>query len=143
MTNEEIVEELNSTKSPNRRRAAKEIGKKIIVELGDELYKKYLEEIKDKKTWETQCEMIKALGIINYKKAMGNIEKIVTDNISHDALTICAATTYVQLKRQSLNDGLTCIGIIGIRAYFSNYRVFNGMFSFSENFRQQEKLCSL
>jgi hypothetical protein len=31
MTNEEIIEKLNSTKSPDRRRAAKEIGKKIIV----------------------------------------------------------------------------------------------------------------
>ncbi|MDR2104766.1 MAG: hypothetical protein LBP51_03315 [Deferribacteraceae bacterium] len=112
MTNEEIVEKLNSTKSSDRRRAAKEIGKKIIVELGDDLYKKYLEEIKDKKRWETQCEMIKSLGIINYKNAMGNIEKIVTDNISHDAVTICAATTYVQLKRQSLNDGLPVLELL-------------------------------
>jgi hypothetical protein len=112
MTNEEILERLNSTKSSDRRRAAKEIGKKIIIELGDELYKKYVEEIKDKRTWETQCEMIKALGIINYKKSLKNIEKIVQENIPHDAITICAATAYVQLKRQSLNDGLPVLELL-------------------------------
>jgi hypothetical protein len=105
MTNEEILKKLSSTKSPDRRRAAKEIGKKIIAELGDELYKKYLAELKDKRTWETQCEMIKALGIINYKKAFEHIEKIVKENIPHDMITICAATAYVRLKRENINDG--------------------------------------
>jgi hypothetical protein len=45
--------------------------------LGDELYKKYIEERKDKRTWETQCEMIKALGIINYRL---DIIKKTTEN---------------------------------------------------------------
>jgi hypothetical protein len=81
MTNDEVLEKLNSKKSPDRKRAAKEIGKNNIVELGDELYKKYLEEINDKRTWETQCEMIKSFGIINYKKAFEIIEKIVKQNI--------------------------------------------------------------
>jgi hypothetical protein len=56
--------------------------------------------------------MIKALGILNYKKAFGNIEKIVKDNIPHDALTICAATAYIQLKRQSPNDGLPVLELL-------------------------------
>jgi hypothetical protein len=113
MTNEEILEKLNSTKSPDRRRAAKEIGKKINVELGDELYKKYLEEIKDKRTWETQCEMIKALGIINYKKTFEIIEKIVKENIPHDSITINAATAYVRLKRENKNDGKPVLELLG------------------------------
>jgi hypothetical protein len=112
MTNEEILEKLNSTRSPDRRRAAKEIGKKTIIELGDELYKKYIEEVKDKRTWETQCEMIKALGIINYKKAFEIIEKIVKQNIPHDMITICAAIAYVQLKRKSLNDGIPVLELL-------------------------------
>ena len=105
MTKDEILEKLNSKKSADRKKATREISKNIIVEFGDELYKKYIEEIKDKKAWETQCEMIDALGIIQYKQAFEMIDKIVKENIVHDTITIRAATAYVRLKRKSLNDG--------------------------------------
>ena len=105
MTKDEILKKLNSKKSVDRKKAAREISKNIIVEFGDELYKKYIEEIKDKKAWETQCEMIDALGIIQYKQAFEMIDKIVKENIVHDTITIRAATAYVRLKRKSLNDG--------------------------------------
>jgi hypothetical protein len=105
MTTDEILEKLNSKKSTDRRRGAKEIGKVKIVELGEELYEKYLIERLDKRTWETQCEMIKALGSIDFRKAINEIEQIVRTNIPHDTITIVAGTTYVQLKRKSINDG--------------------------------------
>jgi hypothetical protein len=104
MTLEEIKAKLFSKKSADRRRAAKEIGKSKIYELADDLYQRYLDEIKDNRTWETQCEMIKALGILNYKQAIEQIEIIVNQNTPHDTITIFAATTYVQLTRESIND---------------------------------------
>ena len=116
MTNNEIREKLFSKKSADRRRAAKEIGKNNITELGDDLYNKYLEEINDKRTWETQCEMIKSLGIINYKKSFEVIEKIVKQNIPHDMITGCASTAYVQLKRESLNDGKPVLELLNFGA---------------------------
>ena len=105
MTTEEILEKLNSKKSADRRRGAKEIGKLKLSEFGEELYEKYLIERLDKRTWETQCEMIKALGSIDFRKAINEIELIVRTNIPHDMITIVAGTTYVQLKRKSINDG--------------------------------------
>jgi hypothetical protein len=105
MTNEEITEKLFSKKSSDRRKAAKEIGKNKLKDFGNDLYKQYLEERKDKRTWETQCEMIKALGHIDYKNAFKEIGEIVKNNIPHDMITICAATAYVQLKRGNINDG--------------------------------------
>lgn len=105
MTTEEIREKLNSKKSTDRRRGAKEIGKLKLSEFGEELFHKYLIERLDKRTWETQCEMIKALGIINFRKAINEIELIVRTNIPHDTITSVAATTFVQLKRKSINDG--------------------------------------
>lgn len=62
-----LSEKLHSTRSPERRSAAKKIGKKHITALGDELLDAYLQERKDKRTWETQTEMIKALGRIGHK----------------------------------------------------------------------------
>lgn len=62
---EEIVQirmDLTNKASAVRRRAAKNIRKYNLVELGEELYLSYLHERKDKRTWETQMEMINALG---------------------------------------------------------------------------------
>jgi hypothetical protein len=105
MTNDEIKEKLFSKKSPDRRRAAKEIGKNKLNDFGNDLYKQYLEEKEDKRTWETQCEMIKALGHICYKNSLKDIDEIIKKNIPHDMITICAATAYVQLKRENIHDG--------------------------------------
>ncbi len=105
MTNEEILEKLNSKKSADRRRGAKEIGKRKLHHLGGELYEKYLTERLDKRTWETQCEMIKALGSIDFKHAIHEVEQIVRANVPHDAVTSIASMTWVRLKRKSINDG--------------------------------------
>ncbi|MBK7763881.1 MAG: hypothetical protein IPI46_11040 [Bacteroidetes bacterium] len=104
MSTEEIQCKLHSTKSAERRRAAKEIGKLKIHELADELYSAYLNELNDKRTWETQVEMILALGQLNYKNAINDINKIVKANAPHDMITYAAAQTYVRLQRQSLED---------------------------------------
>lgn len=104
MTTEEIKTKLNSTKSADRKRAAKEIGKLKLTELADDLYRAYLEEVKDKRTWETQVEMILALGQLDYKNAMTEIEPIIKANNPHDMITYAAAQTYVRLKRKSLSD---------------------------------------
>ena len=105
MTTDEIREKLSSKKSADRRRSAKEIGKLKIYDLAEELYQKYLIEKSDTRTWETQCEMIKTLGSLDFKKAINEIEQIVQKNIPHDTITIVSGTTYVQLKRKSIYDG--------------------------------------
>lgn len=63
MTTEEIKTKLHSTKSADRRRAAKEIGKLKLTDFSEDLYQTFLKEATDKRTWETQVEMILALGL--------------------------------------------------------------------------------
>lgn len=104
MTTQEIKEKLFSKKSSDRRSAAKKISKEKIVKLANDLFVAYTKEKQDTRTWETQSEMIKALGILGYKKALPDIEVIVKRNIPHDMITIRAATTFVQLKRKSIYD---------------------------------------
>lgn len=105
MTIDEIKEKLTSKKSADRKRGAKEIGKIKAVELGDFLFEKYLIERNDTRTWETQCEMIKALGLLNYTNAISEIELIVKNNIPHDMITTEATIAFVRLKRKNINDG--------------------------------------
>jgi hypothetical protein len=104
MTDEEIKTKLYSAKSADRRRAAKEIGKLKLTDFADDLYQAYIKESKDKRTWETQVEMILALGLLDYKNAIKEIDAIIMANNPHDMITYAAAQTYVRLKRKSLND---------------------------------------
>lgn len=112
MTIEEITEKLNSKKSSDRKRAAKEIGKLRLSELGINLYQSYLREKNDKRTWETQTEMVRSFGLIEFKEALVEIERIVKENLPHNMITMAAATTYVQLKRESINDAKPVIELL-------------------------------
>lgn len=104
MTTEEIKTKLHSTKTADRKRAAKEIGKLKLIYFANDLYQAYLKEAKDNRTWETQVEMILALGLLDYKNALTEIELIVRTNVPNDMITYAAAQSYVRLKRQSLTD---------------------------------------
>ncbi|MBS1666466.1 MAG: hypothetical protein JST58_03735 [Bacteroidetes bacterium] len=104
MTVEEIKEKLLSKKSADRLSATKRISKENILALAGELFAAYTKEKQDKRTWEPQSEMVKALGLLNYKPALADIERIVRDNIPHDMITINAATAFVQLKRKNIHD---------------------------------------
>jgi len=104
MTNDEIKVKLLSKKSSDRLSAAKRISKERIADLAVDLFIAYSKEKLDKRTWGPQQEMIKGLGLLNYKAVLPEIEVIVRKNIPHDMITISAATTYVQLKRKSIHD---------------------------------------
>ena len=80
--------------------------------MAEVIYQAYISELRDKRTWETQVEMILALGLINHKEALKEIEEIVRINISHDMITYAAAQTYVRLKRKSLNDATPSIELL-------------------------------
>ncbi len=101
----QIATDLQSSKSEKRKSAAKKISKNRLAGLGEPLFAAYLKERQDKRTWETQCEMIKALGLIDYKKALECLFERVKQNVPHDTITTYAALAYVRLKRKSLDDG--------------------------------------
>lgn len=104
MIPEELKERLLSKRSAERRSAAKHIGKEQLTSLSGPLFTAYVKERNDKRTWETQVEMIKAIGLLDYRPALPEITAIVQQNEPCDTITIFAARTYVQLKRTSLND---------------------------------------
>lgn len=70
MTNDEIAEGLASKKIKDRRRAAKALARNPVESLAGLLYRAFLNEKKGLRTWETQCEMISALGILGHRAAL-------------------------------------------------------------------------
>lgn len=107
-----IKQELADPKSSIRKNAAKKIGKKKIIELSSDLFNAYLKEKKDVRTWETQTEMIIAMGKIGYLEIISNIEDIINENKEFDRITSACALTYVRLKRKEINDALPVIDLI-------------------------------
>lgn len=95
---------LQSSKIADRRKAVKIITKDKITELADDLFALYLKEKEKNKSWEIQCELINALGILNYKPATKVIEAICNENLERDMITSKAAGCYLRLTRKSLND---------------------------------------
>jgi len=118
----QIEQELQNNQSAKRRSSAKKIGKNELTQLGDQLYNAYKKECEDKRTWETQTEMILALGRIGYKNALQDLEQIIKKNEPHDMITIAAARSYVRLKRANLNDAKPVIELM----QEGNLSVLNG-----------------
>lgn len=104
ITEEEILlveSELASSQSARRRRAAKKIGKFRILELSGSLFNAYKAEINDTRTWETQCEMIRALGKLKNENLLPYLEEIISKNIEFDAITHFSAIAYLRIKGKS------------------------------------------
>ncbi|NDV66665.1 hypothetical protein [Bacteroides sp. 224] len=108
----QIATDLQNSQSTKRKSAAKKVGKNQLTALGDSLYEAYIKERGDKRTWETQTEMILALGRIGYTKALPDLELIIDRNEPHDMITIAAARSYVRLKRSDLTDAKPVIDLL-------------------------------
>jgi hypothetical protein len=107
-----LLEDLYSKKSLKRRHAAKIIGENKLYDLAESLFHVYLKEKKDNRTWETQVSMILALGLVDYKPALPDIESIVRLNKPHDMITYAAAQTYVRICRKSIHDAQPIIKLL-------------------------------
>ena len=122
MTTEEIATKLQSSKSADRERAANAICKLKLTDLAEDLFAAFLKDTKENRSSYTRCAMIKALGVLDFKKALPEIKKIVVKNFIHDTLTGLATTCYIQLKRKSIHDGEPVIDALK----FGRYSVING-----------------
>ncbi len=107
-SNEELIKTacdmINTKRSVQRIRGAKLIGKHALTALGEQLYAAFLRELKDARTWEVKSEMLKALGVINFTAATGEIEKIVARNLPQEVVTDSAACALAMLRRSHKND---------------------------------------
>lgn len=120
-----IKKNLEDSKSTVRRKAAIEIGKNKMEDLGENLLKAYVKEKKDERTWETQKEMIKSLGLINYSKAIKEVQEICEKNEPDSMVGIIAAEAYVRLKRKSINDVTPVIELLN----YGHHSIMQGAYN--------------
>lgn len=102
--NEEINVLLESGTTSALRKAAKIIAKHRLTIFGKALHEGLIKIAMNPKHWETQTEIIKVLGLIDYKPSFSDIMAICLANKEFDMVTCVSATSYVRLKRQNIAD---------------------------------------
>ena len=99
----EDVDLLSHVRSPKRRAAAKRLRKRGDPAAGPSLAAALKEELKDDRTWETQYQMIMAIGHCNYKEALPYIESLIPHQIG-GMVDIAIGDTVLRLSRKHDND---------------------------------------
>lgn len=100
----EIVQLLASKQTGKVRKAAVLLQKNALPEMEDIIIEALQNEIINNKSWETQSELIKCIGINNYKKASYILESIAEKNVEYDMVTISVGTALIRTKKAEQND---------------------------------------
>lgn len=114
---QEIESLLESGKMPSIRKAVKEIAKQRLESFGAVLQVKLIEMLPNDKSWETQVEIIRALGVTNYKPALRTLAEICQKNKETDMVTYVAGTAYVRLKKDHEHDAGPVFDLINLHGY--------------------------
>lgn len=105
------IEQLSHPRSPNRRAAAKRLRNLGDVAAGPPLLAALKEELNDDRTWETQYQMIMAIGHCNYKDALPYIQSLISHQIG-GMVDVAIGDTILRLSRAHEDDAEAAINFI-------------------------------
>ena len=101
---EALVKGLGDSQSAKRRSAAKKLRKLADPAAGAALLVALEEELKDRRTWETQYQMVMALGESGYRDALPFLEKLAQQPLDATTVYIAIGDALVRLSRAGPND---------------------------------------
>ena len=102
----DLIQQLRSTHSPRRRSAAKKLGKLAVSAAGPALLDALKRELPDKRTWETQYQMIMALGHCEYREAASLLQILAHEKFEATMVLVAVGDAYIRLRRRSDNDSV-------------------------------------
>ncbi|MEP7706547.1 hypothetical protein [Paraglaciecola sp. 25GB23A] len=100
----EIVAQLGDKKSPKRRSAAKRLRKLKDVDAGSSLLAALEIELKDLRTWETQYQMIMAIGECGYKPALPFLNELTKQDFEATMVYVAIGDAIVRLSIENERD---------------------------------------
>jgi HEAT repeat protein len=112
---EELVSLLESPSSPKRRSAAKKLRKIGDLRAGPALLIALKRELPDKRTLETQYQMIMAFGHCGYKEAIPLVHILAHERFEHTMVLVAVGDTYVRLSRTSEDDPNPLFDVFAVR----------------------------
>ena len=100
----EIVAQLGDKKSPKRRSAAKKLRKLKDIDAGHFILAALETELKDVRTWETQYQMIMAIGECVYKPALPFLNELAKRNFEATMVYVAIGDAIVRLSIENERD---------------------------------------
>lgn len=101
---EVLIGQLRSPHSPKRRAAAKKLRKLGDPSAGPALLEALQRELSDPRTWETQYQMIMALGHSGYRKAFLALHVLAQVKFEANMVLVAIGDAFVRLGRRSDSD---------------------------------------
>src|SRR5882724_2738961 len=109
-----LIQQLSSSHSPRRRFAAKKLRKLAESTAGPVLLDALKRELPDKRTWETQYQMIMTLGHCGYREAAPLLQILAHEKFEATMVLVAVGDAYVRLRRRSDNDSLPLSEIFAV-----------------------------
>jgi len=100
----EIVAQLEDKRSPKRRSAAKKLRKLKDADAGPSIFTALEAELKDARTWETQYQMIMAIGECGYKPALPFLNELANKNFEATMVYVAIGDAIVRLSIEDEKD---------------------------------------
>ena len=101
---DEVIQQLKDTKSPKRRSAAKKLRKAKVSDAGPHLFEALQKELNDPRTWETQYQMIMALGECDYRPALPFLRELAGKHFDATIIYLALGDAIVRLSVETQND---------------------------------------
>jgi hypothetical protein len=99
-----LIEQLQHKSSPKRRAAAKKIRKLAANEAGPALLAALKKELNDKRTWETQYQMIMALGEATYTESLDFLLQLANRDFEATMVYVAIGDAIARLDFAQHND---------------------------------------
>jgi HEAT repeat protein len=123
-TIEQAIELLSNSRSPNRRMGAKRLRKLKDPSAGPALLIALQKEVQDPRTWETQYQMIMALGVCEYKPALPFLKELAGRAFEATMIYLALGDAIVRLAREQPDDPAPVLWALGTH----NDMVIDGAF---------------
>lgn len=101
---DEMISQLKDKKSAKRRSAAKKLRKLKNGDAGPFLLSALKEELKDSRTWETQYQMVMAIGECGYKPALDFLKSMAHQTLEATMVYLAIGDAIQRLSMQNEQD---------------------------------------
>jgi HEAT repeat protein len=108
----ELIELLRHSHSPKRRSAARRLRKLKDIQAGEPLLDALKKEMQDPRTWETQYQMIMALGECGYRDASLYLFDLASLNFDATMVYVALGDAIVRLGRENEEDPKPVLNIM-------------------------------
>lgn len=93
-----LIEQLRDGKSPKRRSAAKALRRKKAAKAGPALLRSLADEMADLRAWETQYQMVMALGECGHVEALPMLQEIAGMELKHTMVLVAVGDAVTRLE---------------------------------------------